>query len=297
MKWEMEVEEKEIEVVLEKIWDLHDKFSDAIHSISRAHFLSSVKSRAKTDDFHFPLRSTKKPEAADSDQSAHNNEFRNDGNKASGFVFVKEFRVGDEDDSAAVREAKSLSAIRTALENLEDQLEFLHTMQTQQRAERDVVLARIEQSRILLALRLAEHQGKRYKCIEEAQALVCDVKDASHFVSPESLSGNAHCEDFVARDGKRSNVFLNVLFSSFNFVKQSLRLDHVGGVLGNAALVAISMLALMHLQQAGCKEKFVLALPQRHEDVIYNRNLTKVSQPTGSSSSRLSELNVLSARG
>lgn len=126
MKWEMEVEEKEIEVVLEKIWDLHDKFSDAIHSISRAHFLSSVKSRAKTDDFHFPLRSTKKPEAADSDQSAHNNEFRNDGNKASGFVFVKEFRVGDEDDSAAVREAKSLSAIRTAIENLEDQLEFLH---------------------------------------------------------------------------------------------------------------------------------------------------------------------------
>lgn len=173
----------------------------------------------------------------------------------------------------------------------------MQTVQTQQRAERDVALARIEQSRILLALRLAEHQGKRYKFIEETQALVGDVQDASHFISPESLSGNAHCEDFVARDGKRSNVFLNVLFSSFNFVKQSLRLDHVGGMLGNAALVAISMLALMHLQQAGCKEKYVLALPQRHEDVIYNRNLTKVSQPAGSSSSRLSELNVLSARG
>lgn len=119
------MEEKEIEAVLEKIWDLHDKFSDAIHSISRAHFLSSVKSRGKTEDFHFPHRSTKNLEA-DSDQNAHGNGVRSDGNKIPGFVFVKEFRVGDEDDLAAVREAKSLNAIRTALENLEDQLEFLH---------------------------------------------------------------------------------------------------------------------------------------------------------------------------
>lgn len=108
MKWEMEV--YEIEAVLEKIWDLHDKLSDAIHSVSRAQFLNSVKSRSKSDDFY-----------------GHRSNKRNDnnGNQVKhGYVFVKEFPV-DEDESA-VHEAKSLNAIRTALEHLEDQLEFFH---------------------------------------------------------------------------------------------------------------------------------------------------------------------------
>ncbi|KAM6593115.1 hypothetical protein CsatA_000818 [Cannabis sativa] len=42
-----------------------------------------------------------------------------------GFVFVKDFRLHPDADSA-IREAKSLNAIQTALENLEDQLEILH---------------------------------------------------------------------------------------------------------------------------------------------------------------------------
>ncbi|KAF3657857.1 Plastid division protein PDV1 [Capsicum annuum] len=104
MKWEMEV--YEIEAVLEKIWDLHDKLSDAIHSVSRSHFLNSVKSRNKLDDFR-------------SNQKADNNQVK------AGYVYVKEFRV-DEDDESAVHEAKSLNAIRSALEHLEDQLEFFH---------------------------------------------------------------------------------------------------------------------------------------------------------------------------
>ncbi|KAM6545603.1 hypothetical protein CsatB_026339 [Cannabis sativa] len=42
-----------------------------------------------------------------------------------GFVFVKDFRLHPDADSA-IREAKSPNAIQTALENLEDQLEILH---------------------------------------------------------------------------------------------------------------------------------------------------------------------------
>lgn len=102
MKWDMEIDE--IEAVLEKIWDLHDKLSDAIHSISRTHFLNSIKTLKK------------------SDKKKLYNEVVDD-NRA-GFVFVKGLRVDDND--LAIQEAKSLNAIRTALENLEDQLEFLH---------------------------------------------------------------------------------------------------------------------------------------------------------------------------
>ena len=45
-----------------------------------------------------------------------------DEENGNGFVSVKGFS----DDDSAIREAKSFNAIRTALENLEDQLEFLH---------------------------------------------------------------------------------------------------------------------------------------------------------------------------
>lgn len=98
MKWEMQMEE--IEAILEKIWDLHDKLSDAIHSISRTHFLNSTKTLRKS-----------------------NNHKSSDDN-GPGFVFVKDFPL--EGDDSSVQEAKSLNAIRTALENLEDQLELFH---------------------------------------------------------------------------------------------------------------------------------------------------------------------------
>ncbi|XP_009631879.1 plastid division protein PDV1 [Nicotiana tomentosiformis] len=287
MKWEMEV--YEIEAVLEKIWDLHDKLSDAIHSVSRAHFLNSVKSRCKSDENFYNHRSKRKPDLI-SDENPNNGD-----QVKAGYVFVKEFRVDDDDN--AVHEAKSLNAIRTALEHLEDQLEFFHTLQNQQRAERDAALARLEQSRIILAMRLAEHQGKNYKFIEEAQSLVVDVCNASQFVSPENLYGPTSRppgENFMVQKGKRSNALFNILFSSFNFIRKSLRVDQVGGILGNAALVAISMLALMHLQQAGSKEKYLLDLPLG-QDVGYNRNMRKISQLEGSSSGL--NLDVLSARG
>lgn len=291
---------EEIEAVLEKIWDLHDKLSDAIHSISRAHFLSSIRShnRKSNDDaasFQFHHRKKTTPDA-----SSANGEHNSDNNRTTGFVYIKDYNLGmgvDADDAAALQEAKSLNAIRTALENLEDQLEFFHTVQAHQRAERDAALARLEQSRVVLAMRLAEHQGKKYKVIEEARALVGDVCNASCFVSPENTPvASPTGEKFASPKGDRSNAFVKVFLSGFRFVKKSLKLDQVGGILGNAALVAMSMLALMHLHQVGLKDKYIVEFPQRQED-LYNRNMTRVSRQEGSRSGRSTQLDVLLARG
>ncbi|KAL8158872.1 hypothetical protein V2J09_000409 [Rumex salicifolius] len=182
------MEISEVEAVLEKIWDLHDKLSDAIHSISRNHFLSSLKNPSSD--------ARRKPAAADDDN-------------CKGFVYFKDW----EKDSA-VSEAKSLNAIRTALENLEYQLEFFHTVQIQQRAERDVAYARLEQTRMILSLRLAEHHGKRYKVIEEALDFIKDVQQGSCFVSPENLSVQQR-----RRDAK-SNLFIRLVSSGIGCAKR-----------------------------------------------------------------------------
>ncbi|CAI9762464.1 unnamed protein product [Fraxinus pennsylvanica] len=284
----MEVDE--IEAVLEKIWDLHDKLSDAIHSISRAHFLNSVKNPRKFttsgESYFYPKN-----------RASTTAEY-SDNNHGSGFVFVKEFRV--EDDELALQEAKSLYAIRTALENLEDQLEFFHMVQTQQQTERDAAIARLEQSRIVLSLRLAEHQGKKYKVIEEAQALVGAVQDAGQFISPENLyvpSTYPSGPGFEAQESTRSNVLVNFLLSGLNFVSKSLKLDHMGRIMGNSALVALSMLALMRLSQLGCKDKYLLDATQMQDPAAYGR-VTRVSHPHGRLPGRHSlQFDVMVARG
>nr|KYP72118.1 hypothetical protein KK1_004700 [Cajanus cajan] len=269
MKWDMQMEE--IEAILEKIWDIHDKLSDAIHSISRSHFLTSVKTLKNSS---------------------------NASNRA-GFVFVKDFAppaapaaassAGDDDDDDALREAKSLNAIRTALENLEDQLEFFHTIQTQQRVERDAAIARLEQSRIVLAMRLAEHRGKKYKVIEEALAFVGDVH-----VAPDILYGQPNCsKNFVTDKAKGSNILINIFVSSFNFVKKTLGLDHMGGIVGNAALVAVSMIALLHLHQVTNHEQ-----PYGQEYRVQSDRTVRRTELVGSSSdAHSSNLDVLLARG
>ncbi|KAL2318338.1 hypothetical protein Fmac_032214 [Flemingia macrophylla] len=300
MKWDMQMEE--IEAILEKIWDIHDKLSDAIHSVSRSHFLTSVKTLKNTN--------------------------------RSGFVFVKDFAppaataasasasADDDDDDSAVREAKSLNAIRTALENLEDQLEFFHirkidflililyldstammhsyspkhTIQTQQRIERDAAIARLEQSRMVLAMRLAEHRGKKYKVIEEALAFVGDVHDASCLVAPDIIYGQPNCssaKNFVTDKEKRSNILINIFVSSFNFVKKTLGLDHMGGIVGNAALVAVSMIALLHLHQVTNHEQ-----PYGQEYRVQSDRTVRRTELVGSpSDAHSSNLDVLLARG
>lgn len=169
------------------------------------------------------------------------------------------------------------------------------TIQAQQRAERDAAIARLEQSRIVLALRLAEHHGNKYKVIEEALAFVGDVRDASCFDKCHGPSFNPANDNMVAQGGKRSNLLSNVLFSSFNIAKKFLKLDHMGAILGNAALYAISMIALFHLHQVANKEH-----RQKHEDdnIYINRKTVKTSRSEEfSSNDCLSNLDVLLARG
>ncbi|KAI3956400.1 hypothetical protein MKX01_016813 [Papaver californicum] len=288
MKWEMEIED--IEAVLEKIWDLHDKLSDAIHSISRSHFLNSIKTLKKSDDVYF-IRDNNEKKKPTINHNNYGNEERN------GFVFTKEYRLVDD---AAIAEAKSLNAIRAALENLEDQLEFFHTVQTQQRAERDAAIARLEQSRVVLAMRLADHHGKQYRVIEEALAFIGDVHDSTRFVTPENLFGSPKSqsgENLMIHEGKCSNIVLRML-SSFVFVKKSLKLDQMGGLLGSAALVAGSMLALLHLHQVNFKNNFAVEIPQTQEAFSYGkRSSKKFSGENSSSNGCARDLDVFAARG
>ncbi|GJX10778.1 plastid division protein PDV1 [Tanacetum coccineum] len=338
MKWSsMEMEtEVEVEAVLEKIWDLHDKLSDAIHSISRSHFVKALTCN-----------------------NNNNKKLSSSDDVKGGFVYVKDYPESE----SAIHEAKSLNSIRTALENLEDQLEFFHmksyynalafindaslrfhasvgatlllpgqwlwmptvyhkcpvvaqdagdymsqwtgigsglvalffvltdtlvifftTVQTQQRAEKDAAIARLEQSRIVLALRLADHHGKKYKVIEEARAFVGEVQNHGKFVPPEN--GYTSAESYNGR--KSSNILVKVVISSFNFAKKSLKVDHLGSVLGNAALFTVSMLALLHLHQVNDRDRYISDLQQIHEvNNRLNKNVTKVYVPEGGSTNGL----------
>ncbi|KAK6936729.1 hypothetical protein RJ641_033759 [Dillenia turbinata] len=158
------------------------------------------------------------------------------------------------------------------------------TVQAQQQAERDAAIAWLEQSRIVLAMRLAEHQGKKYKVIEEAQAFFGDVDSAPFFVSPHILisSTTLSGEKCASDKRKKPNALIKALLSTFSFAKSSLGLDHIGGVFGNAALFAFSMIALLHLHQVSDRD---------------NRSVKRSPRLEGSSNSRLTSLDVLSARG
>ncbi|CAL9190918.1 plastid division protein PDV1 [Musa acuminata AAA Group] len=277
MGWEME---EEIEAVLERIWDLHDKISDAIHALSRAHFLRSIKSLAKSD--------ARAVEAAAEPCC---------GDGKGGFVFTKDFLAAAEDGAAMAAEARSLDAIRAALENLEDHFEFFHTVQLQQRAERDAAVAQLEQSRIVLAMRLANHQGKKYKVIEEALAFVGDVHDKGCFITPEALydmprsqSGD-NLEDYEER---RSSIFLQMVVSSLSLAKRSFRLENISGVFSHAAIFAASMLAFLQLHQISSKS----SSPQIPDQLSCKRSERNTWVLDNSSQNgEINHLDVLSARG
>ncbi|WOL08300.1 hypothetical protein Cni_G17053 [Canna indica] len=274
MRWEMEMEE--VEAVLERIWELHDKISDAIHGISRSQFIRSVKSsRGGREPLQPPATV-----AADG------------GDGKGGFVFVKDFRA-EEEDGVAMAEVRSLNAIRTALENLEDQLEFFHTVQSQQRAERDAAIARLEQSRIILAMRLADHQGRKYKFIDEAVAFVGDVHDMGLYENEITRSHSGkNLEDL---EGKKPSMFMQMFMSSFALAKRSLGLVEIRGVLGNAAIFALSMFALLQLNQVAFKGEAAQLQDQTFYRKINERSFSRLDSSSRSNQSK--RLEVLSARG
>jgi hypothetical protein len=127
----------------------------------------------------------------------------------------------------------------------------LQTVQSQQRAEQDTAIVRLEQSRAVLATRLAEHQGKKYKVINEALEFVGEVGDKSRFISPEDVCATQSQSGDNTEDnrGNGSRIMRNVLSCSLSLAKNSLRLDKIDGALGNAAVFAVSMLAFLQLHQ------------------------------------------------
>lgn len=287
------IDTQEIEAVLEKIWDIHDKLSDAIHSISRSHFLNTVKSLKNSEEMYFS--SNEKKKRTNREQQHQRSE---DDDREGGYVFMKDVRLYDDDD-AAIAEAKSLNAIRTALENLEDQLDFFHTVQLQQRAERDAAIARLEQSRIVLAMRLADHQGQRYKVIDEALAFVGDVHNAGQFISPEQLFETPRSQFGDNSKGQNGSILMQVLASSFTFLRRSLKVDQIGSVLGQSALVAVSIVALLHLQQLSSRSNFVVDVPHVQDGLYYSKRSVQRSSEgeTTSTSGFDRHLDVFAARG
>ncbi|KAM0833052.1 hypothetical protein ACQ4PT_064535 [Festuca glaucescens] len=228
MRWDA----ADAEAVLERIWDFHDRLSDAILAVSSTHFLTAPPQRpsacARRNGYVFFKG---RPEGGGAEDG---------GGGGSALAAAAE----------AMAEARSLHAIRSALEDLEDHLEFVHTVQAQQQAERDAAIARLEQSRVVLATRLAEHQGKKYRVIDETLAFVGQVSDKSRFISPEDLCATGQSGEEAVENGVNgSSIMANLLSGSLSLAKNSFRVDKIGGALGNAALFAVSMLAFLQLHQ------------------------------------------------
>ncbi|TKW12095.1 hypothetical protein SEVIR_5G014200v4 [Setaria viridis] len=261
---------EEVEAVLETIWDLHDKVSDAIHALSRAHFLRAVRRRASAGD-----------------------------NKPAGLVYVKGgglAAVGDGEEAAALadlaEEARSLHAIRAALEDLEDQFECFLAVQSQQQAERDFAVARLEQSRIMLAIRLKEHNGKNHEVIDEASDFVRNVYQD---VWP-SLSVNKpeKCADSSNDMVKGPNFFARMVSSSLSIAGSNFSMKDLGGALWNSAAFAIGIIALLQLRglASGAHGPAVGNYPYRR---INEKNSSRLGTSRGGST--MSHLDVSLAKG
>lgn len=105
----------------------------------------------------------------------------------------------------------------------------------------------------MLAMRLSTHQGKKHKVIEEALAFVGDVQDAGRFISPENLFGSS--DNSGIPGGIKTNFMVRVLISCFNYAKNNIKLDHMGGIMGNAAMVAVTMVALLNINHVSAKQR------------------------------------------
>ncbi|KAL6874696.1 hypothetical protein ACP4OV_013361 [Aristida adscensionis] len=261
------MEPEEVEAVLETIWDLHDKVSDAIHALSRAHFLRTVRRRAA-------------------------------GDKPAGLVYVKGGAVAadDGDEASALvalaEEARSLHAIRAALEDLEDQFECFLAVQSQQEAERDIVVARLEQSRIMLAIRLKEHHGKNHKVIDEASDFVHNVYQDVWPSLSEKRPQKCESSDNMIKD---SNFLGRMVASTLALARNNLSIEKLGGLLGgHTAVLAIGVMSLLQLRRFGSGGQ---------DPVAGNYNYRRVNQGNSSRlgasplSSSMSPLDVSLAKG
>lgn len=181
-------------------------------------------------------------------------------------------------------------------------------MQLHQRVERDAAIARLEQSRVILAMKLADHRGQKYKVIEEALSFIGDVHEAGLFGVSENASdqSRSHSSDnnleAVNENNKTTNNLVQFLMSGVSLAKKSLRFDGIGSILGNCTLFAVSMLAIFQLHQRAIKSGFDISIHQQGLAFMTNKvPKSSISSTRIESFSQDTETNcdleVLMARG
>ncbi|KAG8045740.1 hypothetical protein GUJ93_ZPchr0008g12369 [Zizania palustris] len=240
--------------------------SDAIHALSRAHFLRTVRRRAGD-----------KP--------------------AAGLVRVKGVDVDAAAELDAVaEEASSLHAIRAALEDLEDQFECFLAVQSQQQADRDISLARLEQSRIMLAIRLNGHHGGNHKIIDEALDFVNNVYhgvwSSLSVNKPEKVIGHSGAECNNDRQ-KGSNFMGHMIASSLGLARNSFNIKSFGALLGHSAVLAIGMITLVQLHWLPSGEQCPSVGKYRYKMISQDNS----SDLETSMCTRMNHLDVFLAKG
>ncbi|XP_024540262.1 plastid division protein PDV2-like [Selaginella moellendorffii] len=154
------MEPDEISVVLQRASDLHTRINDAIERALKSEFLLTAG------------------KARDSVSSAARDRGEEEEEQGSNVGLLGEPNA----------EAKSLGAIRDALEALEEQLECLQALQQQQRMDRDTALAELEESRLILLSRLRSHHGKEWEIIHEALAFAGEPVGIEQEKSPARIT-------------------------------------------------------------------------------------------------------------
>lgn len=173
----------------------------------------------------------------------------------------------------------------------------LQAVQSQQQAERDYALARLEQSRIMLAIRLKEHHGKNHKVIDEASDFVHNVyQDVLPSLSvnrPEKSRSHAGA-DSTNNGEKGSNFLGRMVASSLSLARNSFNIEKFGGLLGNSAVLAIGMITLLQLRWLASGEQSPAVGNYRYKRINQENSSRLEISPLGS---RMSHLDVFLAKG
>lgn len=263
VKMEMEMGGEEMEAVMERAWDLHDRISDAILCLSKSHFMHSIRKKPPNPlPPSFSAPGNQNHGCLKHDQNAAQHHISNG---AADPVSVPAHCADFLQEEDLFAETRSLNAIRNALEVLENQLYFLHTLQLQQRADKDAALMRLEESRLMLLRRLREHHGRELTVIQEALAFASDRDEAEDIHSNRCARQNSStretnkpvcCNKNEKTDENSENLqnkcqtgltcFLNF---SIQFMKNSEPLHRMAGVVAKVALIAVSMLTVLQLRK------------------------------------------------
>lgn len=166
--------EMDIEVVLTRASELHAKINDAIERAMKSEFLQSTAGVKRSSNSNMGGVVEAESGLLSSSPGFDGNEFDNDSYERGGGEGGAAVAAGKGDSNA---EARSLGSIRDALEVLEEQLKALQAVQQKQRAEKDMALAELEESRGILLGLLKKHRGHEWEVVCEALAFAGEPVD------------------------------------------------------------------------------------------------------------------------